>query len=154
MAGPGTDDGKIDVRPWTKGLVLNFSNHYLKEGDEIYLDFKSWRMQTFGEKTFEFKVLVDPFATAKYLELPSSPVIKIIPDRAARLKVVAPTKVKAGAFFNFLVKIEDQWGNPCFNQDGVFLLGHGRGPFMVFAYLESHNFYIIITVSQNKPKLS
>lgn len=113
---------KIGVRPWTKGLVLNFGNHYLKKGDLIHLDFNAWRMQTFCEETFEFRVMVDPFATAKYLRLPNPPEIKIVPDKPHKLTVITPTKVRVGEGFSFLVKLEDQWGNPCVQQSGIFKL--------------------------------
>jgi hypothetical protein len=112
--------GKIHPRPWSKGFVLNFSNGYLSEDDEIYIDFHRWRVQTFCEKTFEFKILVDPFATARYIELPQSPELEIIPDRPHKLVIIAPTKVKTHQPFEFLIKLEDRWGNPCVNQGGMF----------------------------------
>lgn len=118
--------GKVHERPWSKGFTVNFSGDYLVEGDEVYIEFKNWRMQTFYEETFEIKVLVDPFATARYIELPSSPEIEILPDKPARLVVVAPTKVKPGKLFKFLVKLEDKWGNPCVNLDGKFKIDNHK----------------------------
>ncbi|MBN1263360.1 MAG: DUF3604 domain-containing protein [Candidatus Pacebacteria bacterium] len=113
---------KIGVRPWTKGLVLNFGNHYLEKGDLVHIDFKNWRMQTFCEKTFEFRVMIDPFATAKYLKLPNPPETKILPDKPQKLTIITPTKIRVGERFKFLVKLEDQWGNPCTQKSGVFKL--------------------------------
>lgn len=118
--------GKIHTRPWSRGFIVNFSGNCLASGDEIYLDFKNWRVQTFCEKAFKFKILVDPFATAKYVELPRSPHLEIVPDRPHKLVIVAPTKVKLNKTFRFLIKVEDQWGNPCTNQNGIFAISQNK----------------------------
>src|SRR5437762_582762 len=44
--------GKVYIRPWSQGFTLWFSNKFFEEGDELYIDFKSWRVQTFCERTF------------------------------------------------------------------------------------------------------
>ena len=80
-------------------------------------------MQTFCEKTFEFKILIDPFATGRYVELPKSPEIEISPDQPERLVLVAPTKVGVNTPFNLLSRLEDGWGNPCTNVDGEIAVG-------------------------------
>jgi len=112
--------GKIYIRPWSRGFTLHLLESYLKEGDEIYIDFSKWKIQTFYEKTFEFKICVDPFATGKYIEIKKSPEIEVASDRATQLKIVSPTQVKIGTSFKALIKIEDQHGNPCRYQNGVF----------------------------------
>src|SRR4030043_1880453 len=84
-------EGKMDIRPWSRGFTIILFGDYLNTGEEIYFDFKNWRQQTFCEKTFEFKILVDPFATGKYVELPKSPKIAILPSEPARLIILAPT---------------------------------------------------------------
>ncbi len=114
--------GKLHERPWTKGLIVYFSNTPLEEGDDIYIDFKRWEVQTFTEDTFECKVMVDPFATAKYVEIQESPTFKIVPDKINKLKVLAPTQVLVGDKFKAVVKVEDKYGNPCVNKSGSFLL--------------------------------
>lgn len=110
--------GKVDERPWSKGFTVNFSGDYLIEGDKVFIEFKNWRMQTFYENDFEFRILVDPFATARYITLPNCPEIKILPDKPARVVVITPTLVKKNKKFTYLVKLEDKWGNPCFNYNG------------------------------------
>ncbi len=110
--------GKVYERPWSKGFTINFLGDHLSKGDNICFNFKNWRVQTFCEKTFEFKILVDPFATGRYVELPKSPEIQIIPDQPERLVLIAPTKVGVNTPFNILAKLEDMWGNPCTNVDG------------------------------------
>lgn len=114
--------GKIYIRPWSRGFTLHLSESYLKENDEIFIDFNNWKIQTFYEKTFEFKVCVDPFATGKYIEIQKSPEIEIVPDKATQLKIVSPTQVKIDTSFEALIKIEDRYGNPCRYQNGVFVI--------------------------------
>lgn len=113
-------EGKAYIRPWSRGFTIFFLGDYLKAGEEVYIDFKNWQQQTFCEKTFEFKILADPFATAKYIELPESPEIEIIPSEPARLIILAPTITKTEKKFNILIKLEDIWGNPCVNKNGFF----------------------------------
>lgn len=117
-------EGKIDIRPWTRGFMVILFGDYLSADEEIYFDFKNWRQQTFCEKTFEFKILVDPFATGKYIESPKSPEIEIMPSEPARLIILAPTITKTGKQFNVLIKLEDIWGNPCVNINGFFIIEH------------------------------
>jgi hypothetical protein len=114
--------GKIYLRPWSRGFTLHLSGAFLKQGDQIFIDFKNWKMQTFCEKKFAFKIFVDPFATGRYLEIEKSPEIEVLPDSAFRLKIVAPSQVKKNSFFKALIKLEDQFGNPCRYSNGVFQL--------------------------------
>lgn len=115
-------EGKTDIRPWSRGFMIIIFGDYLNTGEEIYFDFKNWRQQTFCEKTFEFKILVDPFATGKYVELPKSPEIAILPSEPAMLIILAPTIATTGKKFNVLIKLEDIWGNPCVNRNGFFVI--------------------------------
>src|SRR5690606_3880439 len=39
--------GKIYERPWSRGLAVAISQEYLSEGDQVYIDFKQYRTQTF-----------------------------------------------------------------------------------------------------------
>jgi len=107
------------VRPWRQGLTLTVLDGFLREGDEIAVLYgdtsrgsPGWRMQTFCEDTFEFRVLVDRFGTLAYEHLEPSPELRIVPDEPARLVAVAPTVVRVGEGFEVGLKLEDRWGNP------------------------------------------
>tara|TARA_R100000027_G_scaffold53229_3_gene42075 strand:- start:1293 stop:3386 length:2094 start_codon:yes stop_codon:yes gene_type:complete len=110
---------KAHTRPWDKTLIIQVSGGYLDKNQSIRVIFgdqsggsKGWRMQTFCEDSFEFKTLVDPYATYSHKELPESPIIKITPNKAARTVIIAPSTVSAGEAFDYYVKSEDIWGNP------------------------------------------
>lgn len=105
--------GKMHTRPWNKGCQLLIKNSFLKEGDQIIFDVLNWRTQTFCQNKFEIRVLVDPFATGKYIEALPAPDIQILPDKPVRVVVIAPSKVKTNVPFDALIKLEDKWGNPC-----------------------------------------
>lgn len=112
-------DPKMNVRPWDKTLYIKVVRGFLREGDQIAVRFgdrrhgsPGMRMQTFCEATFEFKVLVDAFAAYKYIELPNSPAIAIVPGPPALWKAVLPTLRRAGEPFRLSLKAEDRWGNP------------------------------------------
>ena len=70
------------------------------------------RVQTFTEPTFEFKVLVDAFATYNFVELPIQPSIAVVAGPPVLYKAVLPTQRRVGDVFNLGFKGEDKWGNP------------------------------------------
>jgi hypothetical protein len=118
-----------NTRPWRKTLLITVFNGYLKEGDQIILHFgdRRWgsqgiRMQTFCEKTYEFKVLVDAFATQQFVELPVNPELSIIPGLPVNWVAVLPTMRKCNQQFRLSIKVEDKWGNPCNTIDAPLYL--------------------------------
>jgi hypothetical protein len=122
-------DGKQNIRPWDKTLFIRVVRGFLREGDQIIIRFgdprqgsPGMRLQTFCESTFEFKVLVDAFATYEFTELPRSPEIAIVPDVPSRWKAVLPTLRRAGEPFRLCLKGEDRWGNPSDKCDHVLRL--------------------------------
>ncbi len=117
---------KIHLRPWGKGVEIKVTGGFLMPGDEIYVDFKRWRAQTFYEKTFEFKVLVDPIATGEYVPIMRSPEIAIVAGKPAKLVLVAPSQVRVGERFRLGLKVEDRWGNPCREYSGTVRLASRR----------------------------
>ena len=104
---------KISLRPWGRGFEARITGGYLGPGDRIRVDYRNWRVQTFCERRKRIKVLSDPFATFDYAEVPRQPTVEVTAGPAARLVVVAPSRVAAGERFAVGVKIEDEWGNPC-----------------------------------------
>jgi hypothetical protein len=112
-------DPKGHTRPWDRTIYLKVMGGYLDRGDEVTVVFgdrtagsPGWRMQTFCERSFEFKTLVDPIATFEFKELPRSPALRIIPAAPARALCIAPSAVQAGTSFVCRLKTEDSWGNP------------------------------------------
>jgi len=122
-------DGKQNIRPWDKTLFIRVVRGFLREGDQIIIRFgdprkgsPGMRLQTFCESTFEFKVLVDAFATYEFTELPQSPEIAIVPDVPSMWKAVLPTLRRAGEPFRLCLKGEDRWGNPSDKCDQTLVL--------------------------------
>ncbi len=112
-------DPKDNVRPWGKTLYLKIVQGFLRRGDQIHLTLgdrscgsDGWRIQTFLERTFELRVLVDRFATYTYEALPDSPTFRIVAGGPVRLVAVAPTLVLVGEPIVVRSKLEDRWGNP------------------------------------------
>ena len=112
-------DPKGHTRPWGRAVFLKVMGGFLDRGQQIRLVFgdisggsPGWLVQTFCEGTFEFKTLVDPFATYEFKELPASPTLRIVSGPPARAVLVAPSQVRAGEPFTYHLKLEDRWGNP------------------------------------------
>jgi hypothetical protein len=122
-------DPKLNIRPWDKTLMIRVMRGFLREGDTITVRFgdrrqgsPGMRVQTFVEPTFEFRVLVDAFATYNYVELPVQPTIAIVAGRPATWKAVLPTLRRVGETFRLGFKGEDKWGNPSDQVGGIFTL--------------------------------
>ncbi|NYT36495.1 DUF3604 domain-containing protein [Allopusillimonas soli] len=122
-------DGKRNIRPWDKTLFIRVVQGFLREGDTITVRFgdtrqgsPGMRVQTFVEPHFEFKVLVDAFATYEYVELPESPSIAIVAGPPVSYKAVLPTLIRVGEPFKLGFKGEDKWGNPSDQLQGEFTL--------------------------------
>ncbi|MER1966626.1 DUF3604 domain-containing protein [Castellaniella sp. GW247-6E4] len=122
-------DRKRNIRPWDKTLFIRVVQGFLREGDTITVRFGDTRrgspgirVQTFCEPRFEFKVLVDAFATYQYVELPTSPTIAIVSGPPATFKAILPTLARPGEPFKLGFKGEDKWGNPSDQVAGVFSL--------------------------------
>ncbi len=130
-------DPKGNTRPWGRSIHLKITRGYLGQGERIRVVFgdtshgsPGWQAQTFCEKSFEFKTLVDPIATYEFKELPRSPTLRIVPGPPERAVCVAPSRVEAGLGFRYFLKLEDGWGNPVrrpfkrthpgFDQEGVY----------------------------------
>jgi len=127
-------DRKRNIRPWDKTLFIRVVQGFLREGDTITVRFGDTRqgspgirVQTFCEPRFEFKVLVDAFATYQYVELPESPTIAIVSGPPVAYKAILPSLVRPGEPFKLGFKGEDKWGNPSDQVEGSFSL-HAKLP--------------------------
>ncbi|PIX62060.1 hypothetical protein COV03_04205 [Candidatus Uhrbacteria bacterium CG10_big_fil_rev_8_21_14_0_10_41_26] len=111
--------GKQGVRPWSRGFSLQVSGDDLKEGDEVFINFTNFTMQTFTENDFEFHICVDPFATGKFVEIENQPKTTIVPAEPERLLILLPSSTTPGKSLNIFAKIEDKYGNVCTNFNGT-----------------------------------
>ena len=123
-------DQKGNIRPWDKTILIRVQRGFLREGDQIVVRLgdtrqgsPGMRMQTFSEGTFEYKVLVDAFATYNYVELPEQPNIAIVAGPPVGYKALLPSLRRVGQAFTLGFKGEDKWGNPSHRLQGTFPLG-------------------------------
>ena len=112
-------DPKGHTRPWGAALYVKITRGFLDSGRHLTIVFgdrtggsPGWQMQTFCERTLEFKSLIDPIATYEFKELPVSPTLRVVPGAPVRAICLAPSQVQVGAPFICRVKSEDRWGNP------------------------------------------
>lgn len=117
-------DQKRNIRPWDKTLFVRVVRGFLREGDRIIARFgdrrggsPGMRVQTFHEPTFEFRVLVDAWATYNYVELPEQPYISVVAGPPVGYKAILPTLRRRGQPFKLGFKGEDKWGNPSHKTD-------------------------------------
>jgi hypothetical protein len=123
------------IRPWFKCLVVSIRDGSLYPGDKVHVTIGDTsggspgsRAQTFRERGYEWRLLVDPFGTELYSVLEPSPTLDVVGGGVHRLVVLAPTTVRPGEPFEALVKAEDVWGNPCERFEGEVKLGAKGAP--------------------------
>lgn len=107
------------MRPRDRALTVFISDGFMREGDTITIVFgdtsagsPGMQLQTFCESAFEFKVLVDIYATGHFVPLPETPTIRIIPGPPVQWRAIAPTLRKPGECFALGIRADDVWGNP------------------------------------------
>ncbi len=120
-----TWDPKLNMRPWGKTLTVTVVRGCLAPNETITIDFggtPGFRLQTFREDRFEFRVLADVFATGNWALLPDQPWIELVPGAPELFRAVLPTLRRAGEPFALALRADDRWGNPSHLVRGKFRL--------------------------------
>jgi len=127
-------DPKGYIRPWRACLAIDIFDGALLPGDTITISYgdrsggsAGTRAQTFVEKAFCFRTLVDSQGSGQYVTLPSSPTAEIVAGEAERLVAIVPSEAEIGRPFGLLVKAEDGWGNPAAGYAGKIVLEEESG---------------------------
>jgi len=127
-------DPKGHLRPWFRTIIIRVFDGSLAEGDQVFIRIgdrsggsRGSRAQSFVERGFEFKLLVESFETGLFVEVPGSARLDIVAGPPHRLVVLAPSQVEPGQTFAVTVKAEDRWGNPCDAYVGSLELGGVAG---------------------------
>jgi hypothetical protein len=104
-------------RPWYNGLRVTVEKGFMRPGDTITIVFgdrsggsPGYRLQTFCESAFEFKVLADPCATGVFVPV-AAPHIAIVAAAPTQWHLVAPTLRRPDERFALGIRAEDAWGN-------------------------------------------
>ncbi len=115
-------------RPWYNGLRVTVEKGFMRPGDTITIVYgdrsegsPGYRLQTFCESTYEFKVLVDPCATSCFFPIDSK-AIRIVAGQPEKYVLVAPTLRRPGEIFSLGLRVEDCWGNATHQFKGELLL--------------------------------
>ncbi len=127
-------DPKGYIRPWRACLAIDISDGTLLPGETISITYgdrsggsAGTRAQTFVEKAFCFRTMIDAQGSGQYVTLPSSPTAEIVAGEAERLVAIVPSEAQTGRPFALLVKAEDGWGNPATSYSGAIALEDASG---------------------------
>lgn len=122
-------DPKGNIRPWDRTVWIKVAKGCLAPGDRITVRLgdrrrgsPGIRLQTFVERHFEFRVLVDPIATFCFQPLPVQPRVAILPGPPATWRAVLPTLRRVGDRFRLGLQAVDRWGNPSDRAEAELLL--------------------------------
>ncbi len=115
-------DQKGHERPFQKAVIVDTVDGYIKPGDHIIIrlgDKRSGgpgtRVQTFVEEGFRFRCYVDPLGTSRFCDIPGDIVMDIVPGVPSQLVMVGSRMVRKGGTLPLHLRLEDSWGNTCFN---------------------------------------
>lgn len=115
-------DQKGHERPYQKAIIVDIVDGYLNPGDHIVIRLgdrrgggPGTRVQTFVEKNFRFRLYIDPVGTSRFAAVPGDVVLQFTPNEPHHLIVTAPRLVQPGADLPVFVRLEDSWGNTCWN---------------------------------------
>lgn len=116
-------DQKGHERPFQKAVIVDTVDGYLKAGDHIIIRLgdrrfggPGTRVQTFVEHGFRFRCYVDPLGTSRFAAVPGDISIEIVAGVPAQLVSAGSRLVRAGEALRFRVRVEDEWGNTCWNR--------------------------------------
>ena len=127
-------DPKGYIRPWRACLAIDIFDGPLLPGETIIITYgdrigasTGTRAQTFVEKAFCFRTLVDAQGSGQYVTLPGSPSTEIVAGEAERLVAIVHGEAVTGRPFALVVKAEDGWGNPATSYRGTVALEEESG---------------------------
>jgi hypothetical protein len=115
-------DQKGHERPFQKAVIVDTVDGYLKCADHIILRLgdrrfggPGTRVQTFVESGFRLRCYVDPIGTSRFAPVPNDICFDIVPGKPAALAIAGSRLVRAGEKLVLRARIEDEWGNTCFD---------------------------------------
>lgn len=133
----------IYKRPFHNSIIIHVYDGYLYEGDKINIVFGDtsegsigMRTQSFRESEHEFKVLVDPYGTRRYEELPESLYLSVVGGKEHEIQAVIPSLINKGEEFDIVVRCIDEWGNPCNSFEGEVTMNIPEWNYSDYSILE------------------
>jgi hypothetical protein len=118
-------DQKGHERPFQKAIIVDTVDGYLKAGDRIIVRLgdrrfggPGTRVQTFVEKGFRFRCYVDPLGSSRSAAVPGDVSFDVVPGPAAQVLLAGSRIVRKGEAFSLRARVEDEWGNTCWDHGG------------------------------------
>ncbi len=115
-------DQKGHERPFQKAVIVDTVDGFVKPGDHIIIRLgdrrfggPGTRIQTFVEKGFRFRCYVDPLGTSRFCDIPGDIEFDVVSGVPAQIVMAGSRLVKTGVAVPLRVRVEDSWGNTCWN---------------------------------------
>jgi hypothetical protein len=117
---------KLHQRPWPSGIAVDVTDGPLAPGDvvEIHLGDRSGgspgaRTQSFVDVAGRVRVMVDPFATGVFYDVPGDVGIPVVAGPAVALVAVADSQALPGDQIRLSVRAVDRYGNVATSYTGT-----------------------------------
>jgi len=105
-------------RPLKHTISVDIFDGSLDEGEEVIITIGDTdggslghRAQTFPETDFELGVLVDPFGTNEFVELPEKLLFDVVSGAPTSITAVVDSNAEPDERVDLSVRVEDYWGN-------------------------------------------
>jgi len=113
---------EVPVFPYRRCTVWTVEKGVVKKGDKVYLDLggeKGVRMQHYEENLFNFRIAIT--RNQRLVGYGGDAIMKVTGGPLRKLRVQAPSVVKAGESFPVEVVPQDEWGSLAKNGKGLTL---------------------------------
>jgi len=122
------------IRPFFPAITIKVFDGYLSQGDviSIFIGYQGeggsgWETQTYVENNLEFLVLLDPFGTNDYENLPTAPFITIQPGPPSKLFMVVKPEITVNDQFWAMIRVDDRYGNAVTDYEGSLIITNNDG---------------------------
>jgi len=122
------------IRPYEDAIRIKVVDGCLKEGDRVTLVLgdKAYGSlgsvsQTYAENEHEYRVMIDPFGANRYERIPDYETFQVHAGKCVEIGLVLPSTISVDEKFDIKLRLLDDYGNPCFDFDGVVELDAPEG---------------------------
>ncbi|WP_033287667.1 hypothetical protein [Amycolatopsis jejuensis] len=123
---------KLHTRPWVKGIAVDVEDGPLAPGDIIEVVIGDTgqgspgaAVQSYREPAATIRVMVDPFATNVYYDVPGSTGHPVVAGPATALVAIAPSQARQGESAAVSVRAIDRYGNVAAQVSGALTVRAG-----------------------------
>ena len=107
------------IEPWHHQIQVRVTAGELRQGDRVVLTCGErsaggggWRAPTCAARRCRFLMLIDHQGNGRRTRLVQQPSFEVVPGPPVGLSIIGPSDAVVNEPFKFIVRADDEWGNP------------------------------------------